>query len=226
MSFSSGCPHAESSEALVAPMPLRIMNSRRFIIFGSGFRVQGSEFGAQPGTTNPKPGTRFSSMADVAVNAHASRAVAVHAPSHRLLDFATHAVHLPDLSVTCGAFEPGSNVRLVRVESVRFRFKPVDAAPRRLLLARGEGRELLNLGAVGLDRFVTTHARIDVGNRRVRRLVCVLVTERAFELRAVFFGHVLPVIKLNRLFRRYRLCRRAQEYDSDNGDRDGYDHCE
>src|SRR6185295_17555727 len=31
MSFSSGCPHADSSEALVAPTLVRIMNSRLFI---------------------------------------------------------------------------------------------------------------------------------------------------------------------------------------------------
>src|SRR5262245_2431367 len=52
ISFSSGCPHADNSEALVAPMLLRIMNSRRFIetgfrVQGSGFRVQSSEFRVQ-----------------------------------------------------------------------------------------------------------------------------------------------------------------------------------
>ena len=107
-------------------------------------------------------------MTHITIHAHASRAVAVHAPSHCLIYFATHAVHLPDLPVTGCAFEPGANVRLVRVESVRFRFERVDAAPWRLLLAFGEGRELLNLGAIGFDRIVATHASIDVRNRCVR----------------------------------------------------------
>jgi len=131
--------------------------------------------------------------------------VTVDAPAHRLIDLATDAVHLGDLAVTGRAFETRSNVRLVSVKSVRFRFEPIDAPPKRLLILFSKSRKLLNFRAIGFDRVVTTHASRDVWNSRVRRLVHVLVTERALELRAFIFGRVLPMIKLDWLLRRERL---------------------
>ena len=79
-----------------------------------------------------------SSMANVAIYAHAFCAVAVDAPSHCLIHFATHAMHFPNLAVTGDAFEAGSNVRLVRVENICFGFVPIHATPRRLLFVLGE----------------------------------------------------------------------------------------
>src|SRR6185295_633782 len=182
MSFSSGCPHADKSDALVAPALVRIMNSRRFITESFWFLVSGFWFAYRSQTRNHKPATRnqLSSMTNVAIDAHASCAVAIDAPTHRLIYLAAHSVHLSNLAVTRRAFEPRLDVRLVRVENICFGLVPINPAPRRLLFALGKCREFLHLGAFGHDRFVTSHARRDVRNRRVRRLVHVLVAERAF----------------------------------------------
>lgn len=157
-------------------------------------------------------------MTNIAIHAHASRSMAVHAPSHRLIYFAAHSMHLPNLTVTRRAVDSGSNVRFVRVVSVRFRFDPIDATPRRLLFSLSVGRELLNLRAFSLDRLVATHARGNVWDRRVRRLVYVFVTERAFKLWSFFpfLSDVLPVIELDRLQRRFRLSRSAQQHEADH----------
>ena len=114
-----------------------------------------------------------------------------------MIYFAAHSMHLSDLAVTRRAFEPGFDVRLVRVEHIRLRFVPIHPAPRRLFLALRKCSELLHLGAFGHDRFVTSHARRDVRNSRVRRLIHVLVTEGAFKLGAVFLSHMLPMIELD-----------------------------
>jgi hypothetical protein len=47
------------------------------------------------------------------------------------------------------------------------------------------------------------------------------VTEGAFKLWGVFpfFSHVLPVIELDRLSRRFRLSRSAQQHEPDHQDR-------
>lgn len=110
-------------------------------------------------------------------------------------------MHLADLPVTRCAIDSRANVRLVRVVRVRFWFQPVHALPRRLLFSLEERRELLNLGAFGLDRLVATHTGGDVGNSRVSRLIHVLVAERAFKLWSIFpfFRNVLPVIEFDRL---------------------------
>ena len=130
-------------------------------------------------------------------------------------------MHLADLSVTRRALDSSTNVRFVRIKGVRLRFEPVHATPWRLLFALGERRELLNLRAIGLDRLVATHARSDVWDSRVRRLIYVLVTEGAFKLWSFFpfFGHVLPVIELDWLPRCFRLSRGAQQHESDHQDR-------
>jgi len=131
-------------------------------------------------------------------------------------------MHLSDLPVTRSALDSCANVRLVRVKSVRLGFEPVHATPRRLLFALGERCELLNLRALSLDRVVATHACCDVWNRRVRRLIYVLMTKGAFKLWGFvpFFGHVLPVIELDRLPRRFRqLSRGAQQHEPNHQDR-------
>lgn len=165
-------------------------------------------------------------MANVAIHTHASRSMAVHAPSHRLIYFAAHSMHLSDLTVTRCALDSSPNVRLVRVISIRLRFEPIHATPRRLLFALGERGELLNLRAFGLDRLVATHARSNVWDSRVRRLVYVFVTERAFKLWSFFpfFGHVLPVVELDRLQRRFRPARSAQQHEPDHCDRHNNKH--
>ena len=141
-------------------------------------------------------------MTNVTINTHASCAMAVDAPAHRVIYFSTHAMHLSNLAVTCRAFESRSNVRLVRVENICLRLVPIHSAPWRLLFMFTKCCKLLHLGTLGHYRFVTPHARRDVWNSRVRRLVYVFMTERAFKLRPFFFGHVLPVIKLDGLLRR------------------------
>lgn len=106
-------------------------------------------------------------MTNVTIHADAFRAMAIDAPSHRLIYLATHAMHLSNLAVTRRAFETRANVRLMRVEHIRLRFVPVHASPRRLLLALGERGELLHLRALGHDRLVTAHAGRDVWNGSV-----------------------------------------------------------
>ena len=88
-------------------------------------------------------------MADVAIYAHAFCPVAVDAPSHCLIHFATHAMHFPNLAVTGDTFEAGSNVRLMRVENIRFGLVPVHTAPGRLLFLFRERRKLLHFRALG-----------------------------------------------------------------------------
>ena len=160
-------------------------------------------------------------MADVTIHTNASRTMAIHAPSHRLIYLAPYPMHLSDLPVTRRTLDSRANVRLVRVKSVRLGFEPVHATPRRLLFSFREPRKFLNLRAFSLDRFVATHACCDVWNRRVRRLIYVLVTEGAFKLWGFvpFFGHVLPVIELDRLSRRFRLSRSPQQHEPDHQDR-------
>lgn len=150
-------------------------------------------------------------MTNVAIDTHASCAMALDAPAHRLIYFAAHSVHLSNLAVTRRAFESRLDVRLVRVENIRLGLVPIHPSPRGLLLALGESRELLHLGAFGHYRFVTSHARRDVRNSRVRRLVHVFVAERAFELRSIIalFSHVLPMIEFDGLPRRLGFGRSA-----------------
>jgi hypothetical protein len=140
-------------------------------------------------------------MTDVAIHTNASGLVALDTPSHRLIDFAPYSVHIANLPVTGRAFDSSLDVRLVCVICVRFRFEPVHTLPGRLLFSLRERRELLNFRALCLDRLVATHARGDIGNSRVSRLIHVLVTEGAFKLWSFFpcFGYVLPVIELDRL---------------------------
>ena len=146
-----------------------------------------------------------SSVTYVAINAHASSAMAVDAPAHRLIHNATDSMHLADLAMTSLAFETRSNVRLVRVIRISPRLQPIYSTPGRLLLLLSECRQLLNFRTVSLLRLVTTHAGINIRNSRVRGLVDILVTKRAFELRAVLFSYVLPVIEFDWLLRRLRL---------------------
>ncbi len=106
-------------------------------------------------------------MANVAIYAHAFCPVAIDAPSHCLIYFATHAVHFSNLAVTGDAFEPGSNVRLVRVENICLGFVPIHTPPGRLLFVLGERCKLLHLGTLGHYRVVTSHAGAGIRNRRV-----------------------------------------------------------
>jgi len=165
-------------------------------------------------------------VANVAIDTHASRAVALDAPTHRLIYLATHSMHFAYLAVTRRAFEPRFDVRLVRVEHICLGLVPIHPAPRRLLFALGEGCQFLHLGAFGHYRLVTSHARGDVRNSRVRRLVYVFVAEGAFELRCIIalFSHVLPMIELDWLTRRLGLGRRAQQHDADDRNHDA--HCD
>ena len=163
-------------------------------------------------------------MANVAIDTHASCAVTIDAPPHCLVYFAAHPVHLSDLAVTRRAFEPSLDVRLVRIENICLALVPIHPSPRRLLFALGECRELLHFGAFGHDRFVTSHARRDVRNGRVRRLVYVLVTECAFELRGIIalFSHVLPMIELDWLTRSFGFGRSAEQHDADDRNHDAH----
>lgn len=147
--------------------------------------------------------------------------MAVHAPSHRLIYLAPYSMHMSDLPVTRSAVDSCANVRLVRVKGIRLGFEPVHTTPRRLFFSFCERGEFLNLRALSLDRVMATHACSDIWNRRVRRLIYVLVTEGAFKLWgfAPFFGHVLPVIELDRLPRRFRLSRSSQQHEPNHQDR-------
>jgi len=165
-------------------------------------------------------------MTHVAIVTNIPGSMAVHAPSHRLVYFAADSMHLSDRAVTGRALDARPNVRLMGVKSVRFRLDPVDALPRWLFFTFSVRRQFLNLRAFGLNRLVATHAGGDVWNRRVRRLVRILVTERALELRSFFsfFCHVLPVIELNRLERSFRSGGRAQQHESDHQDHHNHKH--
>src|SRR5512134_3016556 len=101
-------------------------------------------------------------MTNVTIHTNAPGCMAVHAPSHRLIYFAAHSMHLPYIAVTRRALDAGANVRLVRVVGVRLGLEPVHTTPRRLLFSLCERSELLNLRTFGLDRLVATHAGIDV----------------------------------------------------------------
>lgn len=160
-------------------------------------------------------------MTDVTIHTNASRTMAVHAPSHRLIYLAPYSMHLSNLAVTRCTLDSCAYVRLVRVKGVRLGFDPVHPPPRRLLFPFCERRELLYLSALSLDGLVATHACRYVGNSGVRRFVCVLVTEGAFKLRSIFsfFSHVLPVVELDRLSRRFRPSRSAQQHEPDHQDR-------
>ena len=141
-------------------------------------------------------------MTGVTVYARLPVAVTIYAPAHRLIDLAAESAHLSYLAVTDCAIKLGPYVRLVREIDVGFRLEPVDANPCRLLATRGCRRQLLNLCAFGLDRFVTNHAGTDIGNSSVRPACGVLVTKRAIYLRAVGFRDMLMVVKLYWLARR------------------------
>src|SRR5437773_6851782 len=109
-------------------------------------------------------------MTDVAIHTNASGLVAVDTPSHGLIYFAPHTMHLANLPVTGCAFDSSLDVRLMRVVGVSFRFEPVHPLPGRLLFSLRERRELLNFRALSLDRFVATLTGGDVRNSRVSRL--------------------------------------------------------
>src|SRR5258706_2890969 len=133
-------------------------------------------------------------MANVAIHTNAAGLVALDTPAHRLIYFAPHTVHLANLPVTGRAFDSSLDVRLVCVIRVRFRFEPVHTLPGRLLFSLRERRELLNFRALCLDRLVATHARGDIWNSRVSRLIHILVAERAFKLCSFFprIGYARP----------------------------------
>jgi len=160
-------------------------------------------------------------MANITIITDVLGPVAIHTPAHRLIYFSSNSMHLAHLTVTRRALQPGSDMRLVGVKRIRLRLEPVDSSPGRLLFALGVGSELLNFRALGLYRFVTSHTGCYVWNRRVRRLVNVFVTERAFELRrfVALFRDVLPVVELNRLFRSFGLAGCARKQHADQYDR-------
>lgn len=58
----------------------------------------------------------------------------------------------------------------------------------------------------------------------MRRLIYIFVTERAFKLRPFFFCHVLPVIELNRLARRFGFSGGAQQDYADDDDYGAHNH--
>jgi hypothetical protein len=149
-------------------------------------------------------------MTHVTINTHIPRSVTVHAPTHCLIYLATNAMHLAHLTVTGGTVDSSFYVRLVRVVRVRFGFQPVDALPRRLLLPLRKRGKLLNLGTLGLDRFVATHTSAYIWNSGVRRLVYVFVAESTLQLRSIvpFFSNVLPMVKFDRLPRDLQVFQR------------------
>ena len=167
-------------------------------------------------------------MTDVAIHTNFLGLVAVDAPSHGLVYDAPHTVHLADRPVTSCAVDPSLNVRLVCVIRVRFRFDPVHALPGRLFFSRRERRELLNFRALGLDRFVATHAGVNVGNSCVSRLIDVLMAEGAFKLGSFVarFGYVLPVIELDRLNGRFGSSRGSQQKEAEDCDHRDCQHYE
>ena len=143
-----------------------------------------------------------SSMADVAIHACALLAMTVYAPTHRLVHLSAHTMHLADLAVTVGTVDAGHDMRLMGEEDIGRLFHPIDALPGRFLLLLEDGRNFLNFRTIGLRAFVAGHACANAGDCGVAGFICVLMAEDAFELRAVLFGEVLPVIELNRLQRR------------------------
>jgi hypothetical protein len=192
--------------ALVAPTAVRIMNLRRFI-----YRLFQLSTAAE------------SAVACVTVYARLLFAVTIYTPSHRLIDFALHAMRAANLAVASRAVYISPLVRLVCEEDVCFRLEPVDAHPRRLLASLAEGRELLNFGAFGLLETVADHTSVYAGNCRVRRFICVGVAEGAIKLRPVFFRDVLPVIEFDRLLRRFRFPRCAEQEKASGKYRHDYD---
>src|SRR5262252_5697290 len=82
ISLFSGCPQADRSAAVVAPAPVSIMNSLRFI------------------SCLAPAWCKRSSMAYIAIYADVSGPMAAHAPSHILIDVSLDLVHLANLSVT------------------------------------------------------------------------------------------------------------------------------
>jgi hypothetical protein len=135
-----------------------------------------------------------------------------------MLDLSPHAMRLTHLAVTRGTIHAGANVWLVREKNVRRVFNPIDAHPGRLLPALSYRGKLLHLWTIRLDRLVTRHASRDVRDRRIARLIRVLVTETTFELRAFFFRYVLPVIELD------RLCGRFNSAEGPKQDEPAYEH--
>ena len=124
-------------------------------------------------------------MTDIAIDANLAGAMAVNAPAHCLIHFATDAVRLPDIAVAGSTVYARPCVRLVRKKDISLAFKPVNAFPGRLLFSIGERSQLLNLRALCLCRLMTRHARVDIWNRSVSGLVHVFVTERALETRGL-----------------------------------------
>lgn len=155
-------------------------------------------------------------MAHIAIVAHLSLGVASDAPAHRLINLASHSLHTADVAVTLLATDASADVRLVSEVCVGFPFEPVDPHPSGLLASRGEGGELLHLSAFGLYALVTEHAGRDIRYSRVSGFVCMLMTESAFESRAVFFRHMLPVIVLDRLDGRFRLAENIEQNKARN----------
>src|SRR5215467_7642152 len=122
-------------------------------------------------------------MADIAIDADLTRAMAVDAPAHSLIHFAPYAVRLTHVTVASRTLHARARVRLVSEESISLALEPVDTFPGRLLFPVREGSQLLYLRAIRLDRLMARHARVDVWDCRVSGLVHVFVTERALEAR-------------------------------------------
>src|SRR5262249_51581657 len=168
----------------------------------------------------------LSSMTNITINTHISCSVTIHTPTHCLAYFAANPMHLSHLAVASCAFNSGFDVRLVRVVGVRLRFYPVAALPPRLLLPLRVSPVVLKLRAFCLSRLVAAHTRGYVLNCGVRRLIYVFVAEGALQLRSfiAFLGHVLPVIKFDRLPRPFRFPRSAQQQYAYDRDRQNHKH--
>ncbi len=122
-------------------------------------------------------------MTNRTIHADLFLAMALYTPTHRVIYFPAHAMHLVHWAVTHRAVNAGSDVRLVREEDVSRFIDPINSGPGGLFGPCGYRSQLLDLGTVRLHRFVTLHALRDVGDGGVPGLVGVLVTVFAFELR-------------------------------------------
>ncbi|HMG37309.1 MAG TPA: hypothetical protein VKM94_25625 [Blastocatellia bacterium] len=80
-------------------------------------------------------------------------------------------------------------------EFVGLRFDPVHTLPRRLLVPVRVVCEFLDFGAFSFYGLVAAHAGVGIRDSSVCGFVSVFVAEGAFELGAVRFGDVLPMIK-------------------------------
>ena len=138
-------------------------------------------------------------MTDVAIYACALLAMTVYAPTHCLVHLASHTAHLWDIAVAGNTFNPGTDMWLMSEEHVSRLLHPVDTSPLGFGALLEDGGQLLHLGAISLGAFVACHACGEAWNCGMSGFICVFVAEDAFELRAFFFGEVLPVIEFNRL---------------------------